>query len=246
MIKLENVHKSFGSTEVLKGVSIEVPTGSVTVILGPSGSGKTTLLRSINFLEPADKGTMSLDDKVFDMAAATKKEILEVRRNTAMVFQNYNLFTNMTALENVKEGLVLVQKMGRYEALIKAEYYLEKVGMINREHFYPVQLSGGQQQRVGIARALALNPKVILFDEPTSALDPELVGEVLEIMKKIAKEDNATMIVVTHEIGFAKDVADQVIFMEGGVVVETGVPKDIIENPQEERTKKFLARFSNR
>lgn len=246
MIKLENVHKSFGSTEVLKGVSIEVPTGSVTVILGPSGSGKTTLLRSINFLEPADKGTMSLDDKVFDMAAATKKEILEVRRNTAMVFQNYNLFTNMTALENVKEGLVLVQKMGRYEALIKAEYYLEKVGMINREHFYPVQLSGGQQQRVGIARALALNPKVILFDEPTSALDPELVGEVLEIMKKIAKEDNATMIVVTHEIGFAKDVADQVIFMEGGVVVETGVPKDIIENPKEERTKKFLARFSNR
>ena len=246
MIKLENVHKSFGSTEVLKGVSIEVPTGSVTVILGPSGSGKTTLLRSINFLEPADKGTMILDDKVFDMAAASKKEILEVRRNTAMVFQNYNLFANMTALENVKEGLVLVQKMGRYEALIKAEYYLEKVGMINREHFYPVQLSGGQQQRVGIARALALNPKVILFDEPTSALDPELVGEVLEIMKKIAKEENATMIVVTHEIGFARDVADQVIFMEGGVVVETGAPKDIIGNPKEERTQKFLARFSNR
>ena len=246
MIKLENIHKSFGSTEVLKGVSIEVPTGSVTVILGPSGSGKTTLLRSINFLEPADKGTMILDDKVFDMASASKKEILEVRRNTAMVFQNYNLFANMTALENVKEGLVLVQKMGRYEALIKAEYYLEKVGMINREHFYPVQLSGGQQQRVGIARALALNPKVILFDEPTSALDPELVGEVLEIMKKIAKEENATMIVVTHEIGFAKEVADQVIFMEGGVVVETGVPKDIIENPREERTRKFLARFSNR
>ncbi|MEA5084996.1 L-cystine import ATP-binding protein TcyN [bioreactor metagenome] len=246
MIKLENVHKSFGSTEVLKGVSIEVPTGSVTVILGPSGSGKTTLLRSINFLEPADKGTMILDDKVFDMAAASKKEILEVRRNTAMVFQNYNLFANMTALENVKEGLVLVQKMGRYEALIKAEYYLEKVGMINREHFYPVQLSGGQQQRVGIARALALNPKVILFDEPTSALDPELVGEVLEIMKKIAKEENSTMIVVTHEIGFARDVADQVIFMEGGVVVETGEPRDIIENPKEERTRKFLARFSNR
>ncbi len=246
MIKLENIHKSFGSTEVLKGVSIEVPTGSVTVILGPSGSGKTTLLRSINFLEPADKGTMILDDKVFDMASASKKEILEVRRNTAMVFQNYNLFANMTALENVKEGLVLVQKMGRYEALIKAEYYLEKVGMINREHFYPVQLSGGQQQRVGIARALALNPKVILFDEPTSALDPELVGEVLEIMKKIAKEENATMIVVTHEIGFARDVADQVMFMEGGVVVETGAPKDIIGNPKEERTQKFLARFSNR
>ncbi len=246
MIKLENVHKSFGSTEVLKGVSIEVPTGSVTVILGPSGSGKTTLLRSINFLEPADKGTMILDDKVFDMASASKKEILEVRRNTAMVFQTYNLFANMTALENVKEGLVLVQKMGRYEALIKAEYYLEKVGMINRENFYPVQLSGGQQQRVGIARALALNPKVILFDEPTSALDPELVGEVLEIMKKIAKEENATMIVVTHEIGFARDVADQVIFMEGGVVVETGAPKDIIESPKEERTQKFLARFSNR
>jgi ABC-type polar amino acid transport system, ATPase component len=246
MIKLENIHKSFGSTEVLKGVSIEVPTGSVTVILGPSGSGKTTLLRSINFLEPADKGTMILDDKVFDMASASKKEILEVRRNTAMVFQNYNLFANMTALENVKEGLVLVQKMGRYEALIKAEYYLEKVGMINREHFYPIQLSGGQQQRVGIARALALNPKVILFDEPTSALDPELVGEVLEIMKKIAKEENATMIVVTHEIGFARDVADQVIFMEGGVVVETGAPKDIIGNPKEERTQKFLARFSNR
>jgi len=245
MIKVENVHKSFGNTEVLKGVNINVPTGSVTVILGPSGSGKTTFLRAINFLEPADKGTMYIDDLVLNMASASKKEILEIRRNTAMVFQNYNLFMNMTALENVKEGLISVQKMARYEALIKAEYYLEKVGMINRENFYPMQLSGGQQQRIGIARALALNPKVILFDEPTSALDPELVGEVLEVMKKIAREENATMIVVTHEIGFAKDVADQVIFMEGGIVVESGSPQDVLEHPKEERTKQFLARFTN-
>ncbi len=245
MIKVENVHKSFGNTEVLKGVNINVPTGSVTVILGPSGSGKTTFLRAINFLEPADKGTMYIDDLALNMASASKKEILEIRRNTAMVFQNYNLFMNMTALENVKEGLVSVQKMARYEALIKAEYYLEKVGMINRENFYPMQLSGVQQQRIGIARALALNPKVILFDEPTSALDPELVGEVLEVMKKIAREENATMIVVTHEIGFAKDVADQVIFMEGGIVVESGSPQDVLEHPKEERTKQFLARFTN-
>ena len=187
-----------------------VPTGSVTVILGPSGSGKTTFLRTLNFLEKADAGQMTLNDITVDLHKASKKEILNIRRHTSMVFQMYNLFSNMTALENVMEGLVTVKQMKQSEARAKAEQCLEAVGMKGFEAYYPVQLSGGQQQRVGIARAIAMDPAVILFDEPTSALEPELVGEVLGAIKNIAREMHVTMIVVTHEIAFAKEVADQV------------------------------------
>lgn len=243
MITFKNIHKAFGENEVLKGISSTIPTGSVTVILGPSGSGKTTLLRSINFLEKADRGEIILDDLHIDVEKVTKKEIHEIRQRTAMVFQSYNLFKNKTALENIMEGLTVVKKLSKDEAKKKAIYYLEKVGLGNKADAYAHQLSGGQQQRIGIARALALNPDVILFDEPTSALDPELVGEVLEVMKKVAQEVNCTMIVVTHEIGFAREVADHVIFMDGGSIVEEGVPKKILYKPENERTKQFLARY---
>lgn len=243
MITFKNIHKSFGANEVLKGINASVPTGSVTVILGPSGSGKTTLLRSINFLEKADRGEIILDDLHLDVEKVTKQEIHEIRQRTAMVFQSYNLFKNKTALENIMEGLTVVKKMSKAVAKEKALIFLEKVGLGSKGDFYSHQLSGGQQQRVGIARALALNPDVILFDEPTSALDPELVGEVLEVMKKIAQEVNCTMIVVTHEIGFAREVADHVIFMDGGVIVEEGAPEKILVSPENERTKQFLARY---
>ena len=243
MITLKNIHKAYGDNEVLKGIDCTIPTGSVTVILGPSGSGKTTLLRSVNFLERADAGEIILDDLQVDIAKATQKEIHELRQRTAMVFQSYNLFKNKTALENIAEGLLVVKKMPKAAARERAAFYLEKVGLAEKAGAYPQQLSGGQQQRIGIARALALNPDVILFDEPTSALDPELVGEVLDTMKQAAAEVNCTMLVVTHEIGFARDVADHVIFMEDGKIVEEGTPQAVLNTPQEERTKQFLARF---
>ncbi|MBP2633920.1 MAG: Phosphonate-transporting ATPase [Firmicutes bacterium] len=243
MITFKKIHKSFGDNEVLKGIDASVPTGSVTVILGPSGSGKTTLLRSINFLEKADRGEIILDDLHIDVEKVTKQEIHEIRQRTAMVFQSYNLFKNKTALENIMEGLTVVKKMPKGAAKEKALIFLEKVGLGSKGDFYSHQLSGGQQQRVGIARALALNPDVLLFDEPTSALDPELVGEVLEVMKKIAQEVNCTMIVVTHEIGFAREVADHVIFMDGGVIVEEGTPNQVLVEPKIERTKQFLVRY---
>lgn len=243
MITLKNIHKAYGDNEVLKGIDCTIPTGSVTVILGPSGSGKTTLLRSVNFLERADAGEIILDDLQVDIAKATQKEIHELRQRTAMVFQSYNLFKNKTALENIAEGLLVVKKMPKAGARERAAFYLEKVGLAEKAGAYPQQLSGGQQQRIGIARALALNPDVILFDEPTSALDPELVGEVLDTMKQAAAEVNCTMLVVTHEIGFARDVADHVIFMEDGKIVEEGTPQAVLNTPQEERTKQFLARF---
>ncbi|MBE6080674.1 MAG: amino acid ABC transporter ATP-binding protein [Veillonella sp.] len=243
MIEIKNVRKSFGDREILKGIDMTVPTGSVTVILGPSGSGKTTFLRTLNFLEKADAGQMTLNDITVDLHKASKKEILTIRRNTSMVFQMYNLFSNMTAIENVMEGLVTVKGMKKADARAKAEKCLEAVGMKGFEDYYPVQLSGGQQQRVGIARAIAMDPAVILFDEPTSALDPELVGEVLGAIKNIAREMHVTMIVVTHEIGFAKEVADQVIFMEQGVIVEQGTAKEVISNPCEDRTRQFLNRY---
>lgn len=246
MLELKNIYKSFGNNTVLKGVSLQIPTGSVTVIIGPSGSGKTTFLRGINFLEPADKGEIILDDLHVNVEHATKKEIHALRQSTAMVFQSYNLFANKTALQNITEGLLVVKKMPQKEAKEKANYYLQKVGMSDKADFYPSQLSGGQQQRVGIARALALDPKVILFDEPTSALDPELVGEVLETMKKAALEEKRTMVVVTHEMAFAREVADHVVFMEGGHIVEQGAPEQILDHPQEKRTQVFLARFVNR
>lgn len=243
MIEIENVRKSFGANEILKGISLEVPTGSVTAILGPFGSGKTTFLRTLNFLEQADSGHMTLNDISVDLHHASKKEIINVRRHTSMVFQMYNLFSNMTALENVMEGLVTVKKQKKSEAREKARKYLKEVGMGSFEDYYPVQLSGGQQQRVGIARALAMDPEVIFFDEPTSALDPELVGEVLAVIRKIAEELKITMIIVTHEVGFAKEVADQVVFMEQGVIVEKGTAEEVLVHPREERTRQFLDRY---
>lgn len=243
MIRIENVHKSFLGKEVLKGVSITVPTGGVTAILGPSGSGKKTLLRTINFLGKADAGTLTIDDITVDLHNASAKEILNVRRCTAMVFQLYNLFSNMTVLENVMEGLLTVKKKKKKEALERARYFLGKVGIAEFEKYYPAQLSGGQQQRVGIARALAMDPRVILFDEPTSALDPELVGEVLAAIRKIASEMHVTMIIVTHEIAFAREIADQVIFMENGFIVEEGTADKVLVNPEEIRTRQFLDRY---
>jgi len=243
MIEFRNIHKAFGENKVLKGINCTIPTGSVTVIVGPSGSGKTTLLRSVNFLERADSGEIILDDIHLDVEKATKADIHKIRQRTAMVFQMYNLFKNKTALENIIEGLAIVRKVPKAAAKEKALYFLEKVGLGHKADAYPHELSGGQQQRIGIARALALNPDVILFDEPTSALDPELVGEVLEVMKKVAQEVNCTLVVVTHEIAFAREVADHVIFMDGGVIVEQGPPQEILNNPKEDRTKQFLSRY---
>lgn len=243
MITFKNIHKAFGDNEVLKGINCTIPTGSVTVILGPSGSGKTTLLWSINFLERADRGEIILDDLHIDVETASKADIHNIRQHTAMVFQMYNLFKNKTALENVTEGLTVVKKIPKAEAKDKALYFLNKVGLAHKADAYPHELSGGQQQRIGIARALALNPDVILFDEPTSALDPELVGEVLEVMKKVAQEVNATLVVVTHEINFAREVADNIIFMDQGVIIEQGPPQELLSNPKEMRTKQFLSRY---
>ena len=245
MIELHNVHKKFGHNEVLKGIDLNVSKGEVVAILGPSGSGKTTFLRCINFLEKADEGTLVIDGDTIDLKHATKDEILSVRRKTAMVFQNYNLFKNKTALENVMEGLVTVRKVPVDEARKIALANIEKVGLSDRLDYYPSQLSGGQQQRIGIARALALNPEVILFDEPTSSLDPELVGEVLATIRAVAQEGR-TMIIVTHEISFARDVANHVLLIDNGVVVEEGAPEDILNNPKEERTRKFLERILSR
>lgn len=241
MLEIKDIHKSFGDHEVLKGVDIRIDKGDVVVILGPSGSGKTTLLRCINFLDRATKGSASFDDIHIDFNTVSKKQIHDIRQKIAFVFQNYNLFANKTALENVTEGLVIGRKVGKKEAEQIAKQALDKVGLSHKYNAYPSELSGGQQQRVGIARAVALNPDIILFDEPTSALDPELVGEVLAVMKEIANE-GTTMLVVTHEMSFAKDVANRVIFMDGGVVVEEGSPTDIFVHPKEERTQKFLKR----
>lgn len=241
MLKFENIRKIFGDNEVLKSVSLEVPTGKVVVILGPSGSGKTTLLRCGNYLEPPTSGIVQLDDIIIDQKKYSKKQLKQLRENCTMVFQNYNLFKNKSALENVMEGLIIVKKVKKNEAREIAEKYLNKVGLGDRMDFYPSQLSGGQQQRVGIARAMAMEPKVILFDEPTAALDPELVDDVLEVMKSVA-EAGMTMAVVTHEMQFAREVADEVVFMAEGYVVEKGNPEDVFTHPQHERTKQFLAR----
>ena len=239
MLKLTNVHKSFDKTEVLKGISLKVEKGSVTAIIGPSGAGKTTLLRCMNFLEKADSGTLDFDELHIDLERVSKKTMLEIRRKTAFVFQNYNLFANMTALENVMEGLVTARKVPKAEAKDRALKALEKVGLKDKASFYPSSLSGGQQQRVGIARAIAVNPEVILFDEPTSALDPELKGEVLSVIKGLAAE-GTTMVIVTHEMNFARDTADRVIFMDKGKIVEEGEAAAFFASPKEERTKQFL------
>ncbi|HFI0640740.1 TPA: amino acid ABC transporter ATP-binding protein [Streptococcus suis] len=242
MIQVNGVKLAFGGQQVLKGIDVEVNPGEVVVILGPSGSGKTTLLRSLNFLEKADAGQLVFGEDSYDLAQMTKKEIAAIRKRTAFVFQNYNLFANKTALQNVTEGLIVARKVPKQEAERIGKAALDKVGLSDKYDSYPSQLSGGQQQRVGIARAIATSPEVIYFDEPTSALDPELIGEVLAVMMQLAKE-GMTMVVVTHEMGFARAVADRVIFMDGGQIIEEGRPEDIFDQPKEERTKQFLARI---
>ncbi|MBW7460000.1 amino acid ABC transporter ATP-binding protein [Paenibacillus sepulcri] len=243
MIRLTQITKSFGRHQVLKGIDLTVKKGEVVAILGPSGSGKTTLLRCINYLERASGGEISIDGFTVNCRNPAKADIHQLRQKTAMVFQQYNLFRHKTALENVMEGLIIVKKLSKEEARKISVEHLEKVGLGNKLDAYPSQLSGGQQQRVGIARALALNPDVILFDEPTSALDPELVGEVLAVIRKIARE-GITMIIVTHEMSFAQDVANHVVFMDDGVIVEEGTPTEIFGSPKEERTKQFLKRIT--
>ena len=225
VLEIKDIHKSFGSLNVLNGVNLSVHKGDVIAILGPSGSGKTTLLRCINFLETADQGTMLFDEKEYDLASMHKNDIRDIRKKTGFVFQNYNLFANKTALQNVMLGLTSARKMDKKQAEKIGLEMLRKVGMEDRASHYPSQLSGGQQQRVAIARALATNPEIIYFDEPTSALDPELIGEVLNVMRELANE-GMTMIVVTHEMSFAKEVSNHVIFMEGGKIIEQGTSKE--------------------
>lgn len=243
MIEIKNIHKTFGNNTILRGIDLNIQKGQVVVILGPSGSGKTTFLRCLNALEMPEQGTIKFENEqplAVDFGDnPTKKAILALRRKSGMVFQNYNLFPHKTAIENVMEGPVFVQGKSVAQAKQEAMGLLAKVGLADKAELYPYQLSGGQQQRVGIARALAIQPELMLFDEPTSALDPELVQDVLNTMKELANE-GWTMVVVTHEIKFALDVADVVVVMDGGEIVEQGSPKALFENPQHERTKRFL------
>ena len=239
MVELKNIQKSFGSNHILKGVNMSIGKGEVVVILGPSGSGKTTLLRTINFLDAADEGNISVSGFEVDAKKHSKSQVIELRRKTAMVFQNYNLFRNKTALENITLGLTSGRGMSRADAVQKGMMLLRKIGLEDRANSYPSELSGGQQQRVAIARALATDPEIIYFDEPTSALDPELTDEVLEVMRQLARE-GMTMVVVTHEMSFAHNVSNRVIFMDHGLIVEQGSPEQIFEHPQNERTRAFL------
>ena len=248
MVKAEAVSKSFGSNEVLKSITLEVKRGEVLCLVGPSGSGKSTFLRCINHLETVSAGRLSVDgelvgyrqhgDKIYEMRS---KEAAKQRRDIGMVFQRFNLFPHKTALENVMLAPTLLKKGGRAALKQRAMELLDRVGLADRHDYYPAHLSGGQQQRVAIARALAMDPKLMLFDEPTSALDPELVGEVLDVMKELAVS-GMTMIVVTHEMGFAREVADTLVFMDGGVVVESGDPAEVLANPQQARTRAFLSK----
>ena len=239
MVELNDIHKNLGGKAFLNGVSLKVDKNKVVVILGPSGGGNTTLLRTINFLNPADSGTVTIDGLTVESGKKQNAKVLELRRRTAMVFQNYNLFKNKTVLDNITEGPVTVQKKNRKEAEEKAMELLKKVHLEDKKDSYPSELSGGQQQRVSICRALALKPKVILFDEPTSALDRELVGGVLATIRDVAAT-GITMIIVTHEIKFAREVADKVVFREGGKVVEEGPPQQVIDQPKNQRTRQFL------
>ena len=243
MLEVTQIRKSFGDLEVLKQVDLQVNKGDVVAILGPSGSGKTTLLRCLNFLENADGGELNFDGEHVSLGHVSKKDAARLRKKTAFVFQNYNLFRNKTALENVTEGLIIGRKMPKAEAIQIGRQALEKVGLSDREDYYPSQLSGGQQQRVAIARAIATKPEIIYFDEPTSALDPELTGEVLAVMRTLA-EEGMTMLVVTHEMGFAQNVSNQVVFMEHGVVVESGDSYSFFHSPREGRTRSFLQTLS--
>ncbi|WP_222150658.1 amino acid ABC transporter ATP-binding protein [Bulleidia sp. zg-1013] len=239
MLTVKDIHKTYQENEVLKGIDLSVEKGEVISILGPSGSGKTTLLRCLNFLEIADKGTILFDEKEYEFANITNQEKSQIRQKTGFVFQSYNLFANQTVLENVTLGLTTVRKMKKEEANKIGMELLKKVGMEDRWNYYPSRISGGQQQRVAIARALAPNPEIIYFDEPTSALDPELINEVLTVMKELAKEGR-TMVVVTHEMNFAKEVSNRVIFMEHGRIVEQGTAEEMFEHPKEKRTQEFL------
>ncbi|MEV5679318.1 MULTISPECIES: amino acid ABC transporter ATP-binding protein [unclassified Streptomyces] len=248
MVEIRSVHKSFGSLQVLRGIDLSVRTGEVTVVLGPSGSGKSTLLRTINHLEKVDQGWISVDgtlvgyrregDKLYELR---EREVLRQRTRIGFVFQNFNLFGHLTVLENIIEAPVSALRRPRKDAVAAAGKLLARVGLADKAGAYPKQLSGGQQQRVAIARALALEPKLLLFDEPTSALDPELVGEVLDVIKDLAHQ-GTTMIVVTHEIGFAREVADTVVFMDEGRIVEQGPPADVLDRPVQERTRAFLSK----
>ncbi|MBB1583884.1 amino acid ABC transporter ATP-binding protein [Serratia sp. OS31] len=246
-IQINQVRKSFSGTEVLKNISLQIPAGSVTVILGPSGSGKSTLLRCINHLEKLDGGTIRVGEQLIgyrqkgnQLYELKEREVAEQRKSIGMVFQQFNLFPHRTVLENVTEAPLLVKKEKKSQVVERAKALLARVGLEHRIHAWPRELSGGQQQRVAIARALAMTPEVLLFDEPTSALDPELVGEVLQVMKGLA-HSGMTMVVVTHEIGFAREVADQIIFMDQGKVVETGTAKQVLDEPVHQRTRDFLA-----
>lgn len=240
MISIQGLYKQFGDVEVLKGIDFNVEKGKVVVVIGPSGSGKTTLLRCINALEIPTKGIIKIEDTQLNFTkGVSKNAIPPFRRQTGMVFQSYNLFPHMTAIENVMEGPITVKKLEKSLAKKEAEKLLEKVGLKDKMNIYPFQLSGGQQQRVGIARALAMEPKVMLFDEPTSALDPELIGEVLKVMKNVASE-GMTMVVVSHEMDFAREVANEVIFMDDGKILERGKPDELFSNPKHERTRQFL------
>ncbi len=248
MVSAVEIHKSFGSNEVLKGINLEVNKGEVLCLIGPSGSGKSTFLRCINHLEKIDSGRLSVDGAIIGYREHNGKlyelkpsEAAKQRSGIGMVFQRFNLFPHMTALDNVTSGMIRVQSIDKDTATKEGMALLDRVGLSEKANHYPAHLSGGQQQRVAIARALAMKPKLMLFDEPTSALDPELVGEVLEVMKGLA-QSGMTMLVVTHEMGFAKEVADSVIFMDNGVVVESGKPSDVLNNPQHERTKSFLSK----
>ncbi len=248
MVRAEDVHKSFGRVEVLKGINLEVRRGEVFCVLGPSGSGKSTFLRCINHLEKINAGRLSVDGRLVGykerggrLHELRDKDIAAQRRIIGMVFQRFNLFPHMTALQNVCEAPAKVKGVSRAEAKRRGVELLTRVGLGDRVDAYPNQLSGGQQQRVAIARALAMDPQLMLFDEPTSALDPELVGEVLDVMKDLARS-GMTMVVVTHEIGFAREVGDQLVFMDDGVVVEQGTPRDVIANPSHERTRAFLSK----
>jgi polar amino acid transport system ATP-binding protein len=248
MVKAEQVCKSFGALQVLKGITLEVDKGQVLVLVGPSGSGKSTFLRCINHLEQVNAGRLYVDgdligyrDKGTKLHEMSPRDAAKQRRDIGMVFQHFNLFPHRTALENIIEAPIHVKRVKKDDAIARGKDLLNQVGLLEKADAYPAQLSGGQAQRVAIARALAMNPKLMLFDEPTSALDPELVGEVLEVMKKLASE-GMTMVVVTHEMGFAREVANQLVFMDGGVVVENGPPREVLANPKEERTKAFLSK----
>lgn len=243
IIKVDNLCKSYGHIDVLRNVSLEIDKGDVVAVLGPSGSGKTTLLRCMNFLERSNEGSFTFGNHTYDMSHIKHKEIAEIRKKTGFVFQSYNLFANKTALENVMLGLTVARKTPKRDAEEMAMKMLIKVGLGDRADRYPIQLSGGQQQRIAIARALATKPEIIYFDEPTSALDPELIGEVLKVIRELANE-GMTMVVVTHEMNFARNVSNKIIFMDDGRIIEVGEPEEFFTNPKDERARSFIQNIS--